>query len=58
MTSPPLPPPPLSTYVYASAALRRVLNELCGTHMGLSWPALLYTKLKPKYIGFSKNYMA
>jgi len=52
------PPPPFSIYVYTRAALRRVLNELCGPRVGLSLPALLYTMLKPKCIGFSKTSMA
>ena len=33
--------PPISIYVYISAALRGVLNEICGHPVGCIWPALL-----------------
>jgi hypothetical protein len=29
-------------YVCTGAALRGVINELCGPPVGWSWPALLY----------------
>jgi len=34
------PTPSLSIYVHTSAAFRRVLNKLCDTPVGWSWPAL------------------
>jgi len=39
-------PPSPSIYVYISAALSRVLNELCGRAVRLSWPALFQSFLK------------
>jgi hypothetical protein len=35
--------PTPSIHVYTIADLRHVLNELCGPHVGWSWPALVYS---------------
>jgi len=40
------PLPPFSMYVWTSAALWRVLIELCGTTVGCIWPALACTLLR------------